>query len=161
MRKFLLFVLGLVLGAVGVGALVWTQAPGAMLHERPSPHGLEDTVTRLTEAAKADGWAVQSIVKLEESIKKNGGGDVLPIRLVNLCQAQHAAKMMNQDDLRRLSVFMPCTISVFEKADGTTWVASMNAGLLGRLWGGLVGEVMGHEVAEAQARFVEQAVEAK
>lgn len=157
MNRFVLFLLGLLIGALAVAALVWTQAPGAMLHERPSPHGLEETVTKLTDLAKADGWAVQSIVKLEDSIKKNGGGDVLPIRLVNLCQATHAAKMMKEDDLRRLSVFMPCTISVFTKQDGKTYVASMNASLLGRLWGGLVGEVMGHEVADAQARFVESA----
>jgi uncharacterized protein (DUF302 family) len=157
MKAFILFLVGLVIGGIGMGAVVWTQAPSAMLHERPSPHTMEATMTKITDLAKAEGWAVQSIIKLEESIKKNGGGDVLPIRLINLCQAKHAAKMMSKDDLRKLSVFMPCTISVYPKQDGKTYVASMNAALLGKLWGGLVAEVMGQEVAEAQEKFVDAA----
>ena len=33
---------------------------------------------------------------------------------------------------------MPCTISVYEKSDGKTYIGSMNAGLLGRVFGGTV-----------------------
>ena len=157
MKTFLVFLIGLLIGVGVVAGLVWTQAAGQMLLERPSPHDMETTVQKLKDVALKEGWAIQSTVDLEKSIKKNGGGDVLPIRLINLCQAQHAAKMMNQDDLRKLSVFMPCTISVYPKQDGKTYVASMNAAMLGKLWGGLVGEVMGHEVAEAQTKFVDQA----
>lgn len=157
MKTFLVFLLGLVIGLGAMGALVWTQAAGQMLLERTSPHDMETTVQKIKDIALKEGWAVQSQIDLEKSIKKNGGGDVLPIRLINLCQAQHAAQMMSQDELRKLSVFMPCTISVYPKQDGKTYVASMNAALLGKLWGGVVGEVMGHEVAEAQAQFVETA----
>jgi len=155
MGRFLLFVLGIVIGAVGVGVVGWTQAKDLMLDEMQSPVGLEETVKRITDKAKADGWAVQSIQSLEASIKKNGGGDVLPIRLVNLCEGHHAGKIMKVDDARRVSVFMPCTISVYEKSDGKTYVSSVNVKLLGRMFGGIVDEVMGHEVAAAQDTFLE------
>ncbi len=155
MRSFALFLFGLILGLLIVGGLVYTKAPGMMIHEQVSPVGLDETVQRITRTALADGWAVQSIIELEKSIKKNGGGDVLPIRLVNLCEAHHAFKLMSQDDIRRLSVFLPCTVSIYEKTDGKTYVSTMNAELFGKLMGGLVAEVMGDEVAHAQAKFVD------
>jgi uncharacterized protein (DUF302 family) len=155
MKTFLLFLLGLVIGAAAVAGLVWTQAGRVMVAERASPVGLDETVARLEEAAKAEGWVVQSVIELEKSIEKNGGGKVRPIRLVNLCQAQHAAKMMNVDAARPISVFMPCTISVYEKSDGKIYVSSVNAEVMGKLLGGVVAEVMGGEVAEAQEKFLE------
>ncbi len=154
MQRLVFLVIGLVIGLAAMAVFVWKQGPRSMLQERASPHALEETVTRITDAAKAEGWVVQGVIELDKSIKKNGGGDVRPVRLVNLCQAKHAAAMMKEDDLRRLSVFMPCTIAVYTKQDGKTYVASMNARLLGRLWGGLVAEVMGHDVADAQEKFV-------
>ncbi len=38
---------------------------------------------------------------------------------------------------------MPCTISVYEKSDGKTYIGHMNAGLMGGMFGGDVAEVMG------------------
>lgn len=157
MRGFLIFLFGLLLGAIAALVLVGMRAGDLMVAERPSPHGLEETVAKIRTAAEADGWVVQNVQKLEESIKKNGGGDVRPIRLINLCQAHHAEKMMNVDTARKMSVFMPCTISVYEKSDGKVYIGSVNAGLMGRLYGGVVAEVMGDEVATAQDKFLEAA----
>jgi uncharacterized protein (DUF302 family) len=128
--------------------------PRLMLPECRSAYPLEDTVTRLTDAAKAAGWVVQSIVELEKSIEKNGGGVVRPVRLVNICQARHAARIMHDDTARRVSVLMPCTISVYEKSDGSVWVAAMNPGLIAPFFGGVVARVMGGPIAREQAAFV-------
>jgi uncharacterized protein (DUF302 family) len=128
--------------------------PRLMLPECRSVYPLEDTVTRLTDAAKAAGWVVQSIVELEKSIEKNGGGVVRPVRLVNICQARHAARIMHDDTARRVSVLMPCTISVYEKSDGSVWVAAMNPGLIAPFFGGVVARVMGGPIAREQAAFI-------
>ena len=128
--------------------------PRLMLPECRSAYPLEDTVTRLTDAAKAAGWVVQSIVELEKSIEKIGGGVVRPVRLVNICQARHAARIMHDDTARRVSVLMPCTISVYEKSDGSVWVAAMNPGLIAPFFGGVVARVMGGPIAREQAAFV-------
>ncbi len=130
--------------------LVFTRL---MIHERPSPLGLDATVARITENALAHHWVVQSVVELEKSITKNGGGDVLPVRLVNLCEARHAAEILRHDEIRRVSVFMPCTIAVYEKGDGRAYVGTLNAGLLARFFGGVVARVMGGPVAAGQAHF--------
>jgi uncharacterized protein (DUF302 family) len=79
---------------------------------------------------------------------------------VDLCEPHHAKKILEGDDTRTVSVFMPCTISVYEKSDGKAYVCSTNAKLLGRLFGGTVAEVMAGAVADSQAKFVEAAVKA-
>jgi hypothetical protein len=48
---------------------------------------------------------------------------------------------------------MPCKISVYKKNDGKTYIGTMNAGLMGKMFGPLVGETMGH-VAEDQKLFL-------
>ena len=54
-----------------------------------------------------------------------------------------------------LSVMMPCSIGVYEKSDGKTYISTMNAGLLGRMFGGVVAEVMAGSVARDTQSFVE------
>ena len=151
----LLLIAGLI--AVLLVACYWLLRfglPRLMLPECRSAYPLEDTVTRLADAAKSAGWVVQSIVELEKSIEKNGGGVVRPVRLVNLCQARHAARIMQDDTARRVSVLMPCTITVYEKSDGSVWVAAMNPGLIAPFFGGVVAEMMGGPIAREQAAFI-------
>jgi len=155
MSKYVVFLLGVVVGAGFLGAVVWFSGPDLMLSERPSRVGLDATVDRLTKAAKAEGWVVSGVQKLDESIRKHGGPAVRPVRLVNLCHPEHAGKILAEDGARIVSVMMPCTIAVYEKSDGTVWAASMNAKLMGKLFGGVVSEVMAGPVAASQDKFLE------
>jgi uncharacterized protein (DUF302 family) len=125
-----------------------------MVTERQSPYGLDETVDKITQRAKEKGWVVSGVKKMEDSIKKHGGPDIAPVRLVELCEPQHAAKLLTPDDTRYVSVMMPCTISVYTKTDGKVYVTTMNAGTLGGMLGGLIAEVMGGPVAQAQDYFV-------
>ena len=160
MKGFILFLLGVLVGVVGVGVVLYETAAGMMVDEQASPVGVEETVARITKVAEADGWKVLGIRKLHDSIKKHTGEEVRPVHLVDLCEPHHAKKILEGDDTRTVSVFMPCTISVYEKSDGKAYVCSTNAKLLGRLFGGTVAEVMGGAVADSQAKFVEAAVKA-
>ena len=49
---------------------------------------------------------------------------------------------------------MPCTISVYQKADGQAYIGTLNSGLLARFFGGVVARVMGGPVSADQARFI-------
>jgi len=49
---------------------------------------------------------------------------------------------------------MPCKISIYKKQDGKVYIGTMNAGLMGKMFGPLVGEVMG-KVAQDQKLFLE------
>lgn len=145
---------GFVLGAIAVSAAGWTMMPSLMLKEHSSPLGVEETVEMIKQNALAEGWVVSSVTPLNDSVKKHGGGDLPPVRLINLCQAHHAHKILNQDDSKIVSVMMPCTISVYQKNDGKAYIGTMNAGLLGSMFGGVVAEVMGGPVAKEQQKFI-------
>ena len=154
MRTLLVFVLGLVLGAVAVAGFVAWKGSSLAVNEVSSPSTVEETVARITKAAEGEGWKILGVRKLHESIKQGAGIEVLPVHVVELCHPAHAGKILKEDSARPVSVFMPCSIAVYEKSDGKVYVASTNAALLGRVFGGVVAEVMGGAVAEAQARFV-------
>ena len=143
-----------VLGIVVTGIAGWIMMPGMMLHEDLSPYGIEETVNKIKENAKIKGWVVPSVKSLHKSVLKHGAGELRPVMLVNLCQPNHAFNILREDGNKKISVFMPCTISVYQKSDGKTYVGTMNAGLLGEMFGGAVAEVM-DEVAIDQQGFIE------
>jgi len=124
-----------------------------MIFEKVSPYGMEETVKVITENAKSEKWVV-SVKELDKSLEKSGGIKVLPVTLIELCHPDYAGKMLKDDNSRYISVMMPCTISVYEKSDGKTYVSFVNAGLVGNMFGGTVSEVMGGDVAEAQKRIL-------
>ena len=154
MNSVIKVISGFIIGVLFTGIIGWNMMPGMMLHENVSPYGTEETVNRIKENAIKKGWVVPSIKPLHKSIKKHGGGDLPPVMLVNLCQAKHAYNILKNEPDRKISVFMPCTISVYEKADGKTYIGTMNAGLLGKMFGGNVAVVM-EEVAADQQSLIE------
>jgi uncharacterized protein (DUF302 family) len=153
MKTAVSMIIGLLVGIILTGLIVWNMMPSMMLNEKVSPLNLDDTVNKIMENATAIGWNA-SRKDLYKSIEKHGGGVVKPVVLVDLCQAQHASKILNDDDARIVSVMMPCTVSVYVKEDGKAYVGFMNAGLLGKAFGGVVATVMGGDVAADQKKFL-------
>lgn len=145
--------IGIVAGMIIAGSAIWFMLPGMMLKEKVSQYSVEETVSKIMENALANGW-VASRKDLHKSVEKNGGGLVKPVVLIDLCQAHHAYKILNNDEGRIVSVMMPCTISVYEKEDGKAYVGYMNAGVLGKAFGGIVAEIMGGDVAVDQQKFI-------
>ncbi|SDZ78747.1 Uncharacterized conserved protein, DUF302 family [Thiothrix caldifontis] len=151
MKTVMAMMVGAVVGVVVTAAVGWNVMPGMMLHEAVSPLSTAETVDKIKANALSKGWVVSDVKPLHESIKKHGGKDLKPVMLVNLCQATHASNILEQDQNKKISVFMPCTISVYEKSDGKAYIGSMNAGLLGAMFGGKVAEVMKDVSAEQQS----------
>lgn len=144
---------GMIVGAGGLAL----SLPHLMFTETASPRSVDDTVTQLSAEARARGWVVSGVRKLDNSVQSNGGPDLPTIRLVELCHARHAGEILDADSDRRMAVMMPCTIAVYETAKGTR-VAALNAALMGPVFGGDVGRVMGHAVARDQTAIIASAV---
>ena len=157
MNSALSFFIGIVVGAVLVGLLAWNSASSMMLIEKESFYGIEETVAKIQQSAEqvnqehGTKWVNPSVKPLHKSIKKHGGPDLLPVMLVDLCEPNHAGSILSQDDDRVVSVMMPCTISVYQKSDGKTYIGHMNAGLLGGMFGGNVAKVMSDVDRQQQA----------
>lgn len=157
MNSALSFFVGIVVGAVLFGLLVWNSASSLMLIEKPSPYGMDETVARIQQNAEklneelGTKWVNPSVKKLHKSIKKHGGPDLLPVLLVDLCEPNHASSILSRDEGRIVSVMMPCTISVYQKSDGKTYIGHMNASLMGGMFGGNVADVMSEVDGQQQA----------
>ena len=154
MKNITNLIVGLVSGIIITGIIGWNIMPGMMLHETASPYGIEETVSKIKENAISKGWVVPGVKPLHKSVLKHGGGELPPVMLINLCQANHAYNILVEDRNKKISVFMPCTISVYQKNDGKTYIGTMNASLLGQMFGGTVAEVMQH-VSVDQQSFIE------
>jgi uncharacterized protein (DUF302 family) len=154
MKTFGNIIVGMVIGILIVCVAGWIMMPKMMLKEYESPFSVEETVERIKSNALAEGWVVSSVTPLHQSVKKHSGYDLPPVMLVNLCEADHAHKILDNDDTKIVSVMMPCTISVYQKTDGKVFVGAMNAGLMGKMFGGVVAEVMGNVVAKQQKSFI-------
>lgn len=153
MGKFFGIVAGFILGAIVTAVVGWNLMPGLMLHESASPYGVEETVEKIKKSALSSGWVVPGIQPLHKSVLKHGGGKLPPAMLINLCQADHAYNILEHDENKKISVFMPCTISVYQKSDGKAYIGTMNAGLLGKMFGGHIAVVM-DDVAADQQSFI-------
>jgi uncharacterized protein (DUF302 family) len=81
-------------------------------------------------------------------------GQTVPrVTVIKICEPHHAAAIMNDDKALFVTTMMPCSIAVYEKTDGKAYVSTMNAGLMGRMFGGTVAKVMSGPVARETAEF--------
>ncbi len=114
-----------------------------MFIESKSKYGFDETVEKLNEAIAQGGWRVLHTHNLQETMIKNGYNDVLQTKVIELCNPQLAHKLLSDDSMRIYSNMMPCRMSVYEQADGFTYVSRMNTKMLSMQIGGKVEEVMG------------------
>jgi uncharacterized protein (DUF302 family) len=124
-----------------------------MIHERQSPFGFEKTVEIIQENVKKEGWILTKVYDFQKSLVKHKQPDPGKIKLLKLCHPEIAGRMLGQDDHKYVSVMMPCSVSVYQKKDGHTYVASMNMGLMSMVMGSEVGAIL-KRVAEEDERIL-------
>lgn len=145
-------IIGIIIGATSVAVIMKMAMPGMMLIERVSPFGVDETVQRIESAVTNGGWEISRTMDMQKSLAKLGQ-TVPRVTVIKICEPHHAAAIMNDDKALFVSTMMPCSIAVYEKTDGKTYVSTMNAGLMGRMFGGTVAEVMSGPVARETAEF--------
>ena len=101
------------------------MATNQIIIEHVSPFNVETTVEKLVAAATKLDWQNPAIHNLQNSLAK-AGKEVRPVQVIEICKPEYSGKMLEKSDERIVSVMMPCRISVYEKADGKTYVALLN-----------------------------------
>lgn len=96
-----------------------------LIIEQVSPFNVPDTVEKLIQAAAKKDWQNPAVHNLQQSLAKSGK-EVRPVQVVEICKPQYSGRMLELSDERIVSVMMPCRISVYEKADGKTYVALLD-----------------------------------
>ena len=122
---------------------------GALFIEKQSPFDFSVTVEKLTKEIENTGWSLPHVYDLQQTMAKHGKS-VLPVKVLSLCHPKHSARILERNDERIVSSMMPCRISVYEKADGKTYVSMMNSQIVAKSLGGLIEEVMTDSSVEVE-----------
>jgi uncharacterized protein (DUF302 family) len=141
-RNVIWGVAGLVLGSLGTVAVLAFAAPGLVVQEHRSPYGLTATVQTIVTNATNRGWRVSKIYDFREALDRPAEPKLAPIQVIELCQRDYARDLLKSGKNRFVAAMMPCAVAVYEKEDGTVYVASMNSALMGRLFGGEIRTIM-------------------
>jgi len=137
------------LGAVAAAGIIYSMAPGVMINERTSPLSQEETVERIVASAEDMGWKVPEIHQIHNSVS-NGGYDVLPVTVIELCKVDLAGNILSRDENRVVSSMMPCRVAVYENSDGDVIISRMNTGLMSSMFGGDVERIMAQATEETE-----------
>jgi uncharacterized protein (DUF302 family) len=148
----------LIIGFVaGVGlaiAVLLNSAGGLAFSEQVSPFSVEETTARIQQNIQAagNGWSISGLRNPAKPVEAEGG-NVLPVLLIEACSTVYSGPILKEDNVRFLSLLMPCKIAVYKKNDGKAYIGILNAGIIGRLFGAKVGDIMEHVVAD-QKKFL-------
>lgn len=83
------------------------------------------TVDSLKIVLETGGWKVSNIHDLQKTLQKHGT-EVLPVVVMEVCNPEYSGQMLSSDEMRFMSVVMPCRVAVYEKSNGEIYVAMMN-----------------------------------
>jgi uncharacterized protein (DUF302 family) len=153
--------IGLAAGYIGlqspqVQQMVGQTLGSQMLIEVESPLGFDDTMARLEANAKAAGWKVPQKWKIDfqKNLKKVTGKDIGRNQVLKMCEPGAAARMLVHDEYKQLTTMMPCTIAVYEKSNGKTYISIMNMEMLGMIYGGEI-KAIADELAPQMRKMVD------
>jgi len=148
MKVLISLIIGAILGVAALQIPAVQQVIGKslapqMLIEIESPLGFDETLENLEINAKSAGWKVPGKwqVNFQENLLKVTEEDIGKNQVIKMCEPFAAVKMLKHDEFKVLTTMMPCTIAVYEKSDGKTYISMMNMKMLGMMYGGVVKEI--------------------
>ncbi len=116
----------LLVSGLAVSAQISATAGSPLMIESTSRYDFTQTMDVLSKVIPEKGWKITITHDLQETMKKNGK-EVLPVKVMEICNPGLAFRILSKDELRDVSPMLPCRISVYEKSDGNTYIARMNA----------------------------------
>ncbi len=142
-------IIGLITGGVATLLIIFFSMPSLMLKENKSKHDFQTTIEEIEKSVEAAGWKVPHVNDLQATMKKFGK-DVRQVKVYEICQPDHAYKILSQDDERIASAFMPCRVAVYEKSDGSVYLSRMNSGLMSRPMKSIIRNTMNDAARETE-----------
>ena len=125
----------LLLSGLSVTAQNTIKSNPTVMIENQSQFGFTETIEELSKTILEKGWKITITHDLQETMKKNSK-EVLPVKVMELCNSGLAFHILSKDELRSVSPMLPCRISVYEKSDGKTYISRMNAPAFAGMIGG-------------------------
>ena len=132
---------GIFLGAVVAFVIFVPTMRRAIIQEGQSPYDFPTTVNTIRANAAGMGWTVSRVEDFQDMLARVKEPAMTRLQVIELCNADYAGEMLSCKKSSCVAM-MPCAIAVYER-DGQVYVASLNRGLIGRLFRREASTVMG------------------
>ncbi|MEN8186540.1 MAG: DUF302 domain-containing protein [Bacteroidota bacterium] len=150
-------IFGFIAGIIFTGITISISSGEMMVKEFKSPYEFEKTVSVIQKRINGkDGWHVTEIIDQNKEVTENGGFPIGNFKIIKYCHGEYSARMLKDDDRKKIGNMMPKSFAVYEKSDGQVFVSTMNGGIMGKLFGGEIEKII-EEVSlevEDMMRFI-------
>ncbi|OGR41288.1 MAG: hypothetical protein A2X35_07600 [Elusimicrobia bacterium GWA2_61_42] len=142
----------MVLGGSLAAFAAYKAAPSMMIISGETGMTFDESVAKLEQSIKDNGWEHAGTSRLSDSIEKKGLVLGRKVAVVKLCHPEYALSVLKSD--RHLSALMPCSVAIWEGDDRKVHYSKMNTGLIAPVFGGNVRRVMGGFVARDEHKIL-------
>ncbi|TCO07072.1 DUF302 domain-containing protein [Natronoflexus pectinivorans] len=104
----------------------------AVISERESLYGFDETVELIRQNALDAGWTIPIVHDMQLNLQ-NAGVAILPAKIIELCNAGHAAELLQADRTKFNLAVLPCRVAIYQKEDGKTYVSWKDYALFSHL----------------------------
>ena len=89
------------------------------------------------------GWKIPNVFDLQKEYMDAGYEKMTKANVIYFCNPHNGYKILKDDSNKQMSVMMPMGVSVYETNEGQVYIASMNLGVMSKMFGGVIKAVMG------------------
>jgi uncharacterized protein (DUF302 family) len=144
--------LWIIVGMVLMAIIVWRVMPGMMLIQHKSPKNFDETVAAIDAGVKTKpDWKILGINDYQKRIRESGLGELTRVGSIALCNPRYSSRILTDDGNKKVTAFMPVELGIYEDKSGQVYVSELNVGLLGKMFGGTIAEVMGEAGKDIKA----------
>ncbi|MCA9922841.1 MAG: DUF302 domain-containing protein [Anaerolineales bacterium] len=147
--------LGILIGIIVTAVAVYVLTPRLMVAVHKSKLPFAETVDKIVQEAESRDWLVPKVYNLQNTLSKAGYTDMTKLNVISLCKPAHAYKILKPDAQKFITAIMPCRMGVYETADGSVYISEMNMGLMSKLFGKNIGNVISEVVVEESAMLAD------
>lgn len=105
----------------------------ALMQEKQSKLGVNETVDALKKAGEARGWKIAGIFDAQDAMKKAGQKDAQPMRIIGMCHPKLAEAVLIAQQKAQLPPALTCRYSVYENQDGKVIIMRFNTTLMAKM----------------------------
>ncbi|HTX88601.1 MAG TPA: DUF302 domain-containing protein, partial [Bacteroidales bacterium] len=88
------------------------------------PVSFEDTIPRVEEALKSEGFGIISDIDMRGKFKEKMGVDFRKYRILGACNPPYALKALQLEE--KIGTMLPCNVIVVDQGGGCTAVSAVN-----------------------------------
>lgn len=92
--------------------------------QKTLPLGFDQTLQRVTEALKEEGFGILTEIDIREKMKEKLDVDFHDYRILGACHPPSAYEALQRED--KIGTMLPCNVIVQSKGEGQTEVAAID-----------------------------------